>query len=107
MAKTGEHGSTAVKYINDSFKYAPGNADAYYYLAIAYNKTKEFAKAVEAANKAISKKEGDKSDIYFELGKALEATGDTAGACDAYKKVTTGPNVDVAKYQITQTLKCS
>lgn len=103
---TKEHGKEAAILINDSFKYAPGNADAYYYLTIAYNKSKEFSKASEAANKAISMKEGDKSDIYFELGQALEGSGDAAGACSAYKNVTTGPNVESAKYQMTQTLKC-
>jgi tetratricopeptide (TPR) repeat protein len=103
---TKEHGKEAAKHINDSFKYEPGNADAYYYLTIAYNKSKEFDKAAEAANKALGMKEGDKSGIYFELGQALKGSGDTSGACDAFKKVTSGPNVDAAKYEITQTLKC-
>ncbi len=101
-----EHGKEAVQLINDSFKYASGNADTYYYLTIAYNKTKQFGEAVAAANKAIELKEGDKSDIYFEMGQALEGKGDATGACDAYKKVTAGPNVEAAKYQMTQTLKC-
>lgn len=101
-----ERGANAVKYINDSFKYAEGNADSFYYLTIAYNKTKQFGEAVTSANKAIEMKEGDKSDIYFELGQALEGKGDAAGACNAYKQVTSGPNVEAAKYQITQSLKC-
>lgn len=104
---TKEHGKVAAEYINDSFKYAAGTADTYYYLTIAYNKSSQFAKAVESANKAVSMKEGDKSDVYFELGQALEGKGDAAGACNAYKNVTSGPNVDAAKYQMTQKLKCS
>jgi len=103
---TREHGKEAVQLINDSFKYESGNADTYYYLTIAYNKSKQYAQAAEAANKALSMKAGDKSDIYFELGQALEGNGDAAGACDAYKKVASGPNVEAAKYQITQKLKC-
>lgn len=103
---TREHGKEAAKYINDSFKYKAGDADAYYYLTIAYNKSKDFSNAIESANKALSMKEGDKSGIYFELGQALKGSGDTSGACDAFKKVTSGPNVDAAKYEITQTLKC-
>lgn len=103
---TKEHGKEAVKLINDSFKYEPANADTYYYLTIAYNKNKQYVEAAEAANKAIALQTGDKSSIYFELGQALEGSGDTAGACAAYKNVTTGPNVDAAKYQMTQTLKC-
>ena len=103
---TKEHGREAAKWINDSFKYTAGTADTYYYLTIAYNKSKEYSKAAEAANKSIGMKEGDKSDVYFELGVALKGSGNTSGACDAFKKVTAGPNVDAAKYEITQTLKC-
>ena len=101
-----EHGKEAIVYINDSFKYSAGNADTYYYLTIAYNKTKAYSKASESANTALGMKEGDTSDIYFELGQALSGSGNTSGACAAYKKVTTGPNVDAAKYQITEILKC-
>jgi tetratricopeptide (TPR) repeat protein len=103
---TKEHGKEAAIYINDSFKYKQGNADTYYYLTIAYNKSKEYTKAAEAANTALGMKEGDKSDIYFELGQALSGKGDTSGACGAYKKVTAGPNVEAAKYQIEQVLSC-
>jgi tetratricopeptide (TPR) repeat protein len=103
---TKEHGDIAAKYLNDSFKYKAGNADTYYYLTIAYNKSSNYSNAAEAANKAIGMKEGDKSDIYFELGVALAGTGDSGGACGAFKKVTSGPNVDAAKYQIDQVLKC-
>lgn len=103
---TKEHGKQAAELINDSFKYSAGSGDTYYYLTIAYNKSKDYAKAIESANKAISMKEGDKSDVYFELGQALEGNGDVSGACNAYKNVTSGPNVESAKYQMTQTLKC-
>lgn len=102
-----EHGAKAAEYLEASMKYQAGSADTYYYLAIAYNKTKAYSKAIEAANKAIELKEGDKSDIYFEIGQAHEGNGNTAGACDAYKKVTGGNNIETAKYQITTVLKCS
>lgn len=103
---TKEHGKVAAQYLNDSFKYKQGTADTYYYLTIAYNKSKAYSKAAEAANTALGMKEGDKSDIYFELGQALQGKGDASGACGAYKKVSTGPNVDAAKYQVEQILKC-
>jgi len=96
----------AIKYLNDSFKYEEGNADAFYYLAVSYNKTKKWADALESAEKALTLKEGDKSDIYFEQGQAFEGNGDATNACSAYKKVTAGANVESAKYKITQTLKC-
>jgi TolA-binding protein len=103
---TKEHGDIAAKYLNDSFKYQAGDADAYYYLTIAYNKEKQYSNATEAANKALGMKEGDKSDIYFELGTALAGKGDTSGACNAFRQVKSGPNVDAAKYQIEQVLNC-
>ena len=102
-----EHGAKAAEYLEASMKYQTGSADTYYYLAIAYNKPKAYSKAIEAANKALELKEGDKSDIYFEIGQAHEGNGNTAGACNAYKKVTGGNNIETAKYQITTVLKCS
>ena len=96
----------AITYLNDSFKYGEGTADTYYYLAVSYNKTKKWAEALNAAEKALTLKEGDKSDIYFEQGQAFEGNGDATNACSAYKKVTGGANVESAKYKLTQTLKC-
>lgn len=101
-----ENGKKAAEYITASFNYAPGNAKAYYYLALAYNKTKNWNEAVDAANKAISMEADDKGDMYFALGQACEGRGDAAGACAAYKNVTSGPNVEAAKYQVAQVLKC-
>ena len=103
---TKEHGAKAAEYFNKSLNYTDGNADTYYYLAVANNKAKSFAKAIEAANKALSMKEGDKSDIYFELGTAQQGSGDNGAACDSYKKVTAGSNVEAAKYKVTTELKC-
>ncbi len=102
-----EHPKEAIQYINDSFKYDEGDANAYYYLALAYSKANQFDEAISAAQKAISiDPEKDKSDVYFALGLAYEGKGDSANACGAYKKVTSGPNVEAAKYQMTQVLKC-
>ena len=102
-----EHGAIAAEYLTASMKYAAATADTYYYLAIAYNKSKAYSKAIEAANKALELNEGDKSDIYFEIGQAHEGNGNNSGACSAYKKVTGGNNIETAKYQITTVLKCS
>ncbi len=100
--------SKAIKFINDSFKYSAGNANAYYYLTLAYSSESNWDKAITSAEKAISMEpEKDKSDINFTLGQAYEGKGDSANACAAYKNVTTGPNVEAAKYQMTQVLKCS
>lgn len=98
----------AIEFINNSFNYMPGNANSHYYLSLAYLKEKNWAEAISAAEKAVSiEPEKDKGDIYFTLGQAHEGNGDSANACAAYKNVTTGPNVEAAKYQMTQVLKCS
>ncbi len=101
-----EHGAKAAEHFNASMKYTAGTADTYFYLAVAYNKAKQYAKAIEAANKALNLQQGDKSDIYFELGSAQQASGDTASACASFKMVSSGNNVESAKYKITTELKC-
>ena len=102
-----EHAETAIKYFKESFKYKPADAEAYYYMAIAYNKLKKYDDAIAVAKKSIEMNPNDKSDVYFQLGLAYEGKGDTANACSTFKKVTTGDNVDAAKYEMTQKLKCS
>ncbi len=102
-----EHPEEAIKLLNDSFKYDQGDAMTYYYLALAYTKAKKFDDAITAGQKAITvEPDKDKSDVYFTLGLAYEGKGDNANACASYKKVKSGPNVEAAKYQITQVLKC-
>jgi tetratricopeptide (TPR) repeat protein len=99
--------SKAIENLNASLEYDTTNYKAYYYLALAYNGTSKWDDAIGAANKALELTTEDKSDIYFELGKSFEKKGDNAAACDAYKKVTGGNNVEPAKYQVTQVLKCN
>jgi tetratricopeptide (TPR) repeat protein len=99
--------SKAISYFNDALNYGSGDADLYLNLALAYNAAKNYAKAIEAANKSLTlKTSGDKNAIYFVLAQAYEGNGDSANACATYKKVTAGPNVDAAKYQMEQVLKC-
>lgn len=101
------NGRKAAEFINQSFDYAPGDANAYYYLTLAYNKTSSWDDAIKAANTGIGLEVEDKSNTYFALGQAFEGKGDAEGACNSYKSVTSGPNVDAAKYQIAQVLKCN
>ncbi|HAQ64938.1 MAG TPA: hypothetical protein DCR43_03650 [Bacteroidales bacterium] len=82
------------------------DAKTYNYLGIAYNSIKKWDNAIMAFNKAIELETKDKSDLFFQLGTALQGKGDNDGACEAFKKVTTGPNVKGAEYQIKQVLKC-
>jgi tetratricopeptide (TPR) repeat protein len=99
--------SKAIKYFNEALTYGEGDADLYLNTALAYNSAKNFSKGVEAATKALElKKQGDKNGIYFVLAQAYEGKGDNANACKYYKMVKQGPNVDAAKYQMEQVLKC-
>jgi len=97
----------AIQLINQSMTYLPGEANTYYYLLLAYNKLNDWDNAIASGTKALELKKDDKSEIYFGLGQANEGKGDSAAACSAYKNVTSGPNVEAAKYQMTQVLKCS
>jgi len=99
--------SKAIDYFNNALKYSAGDADLYLNLAQAYNAAKNFSKGIEAANKSLTLKgDGNKNAIYFVLAQAYQGNGDNANACANYKKVTAGPNVDAAKYQVEQVLKC-
>ena len=96
----------AVKNLNISLEYDNTDPRAYYYLAVAYNGASQWDNAVSAASKGLELNPDDKSDTYFELGKAYEGKGDSESACGAYKNVSTGANVNAAKYQMEQVLKC-
>lgn len=96
----------AVKNLNVSLEYDNTDPRAYYYLSVAYNGLTQWDSAIGAATRGLELNPEDKSDTYFELGKAYEGKGDAASACGAYKNVTTGANVNAAKYQVEQVLKC-
>jgi tetratricopeptide (TPR) repeat protein len=98
--------SVAVENLLASQEYNNTEPRTYFYLAVAYNGLSKWDDAIASANKALELQTEDKSDIYFELGKAQENKGDKASACENYKKVTGGNNVAAAKYQIEQVLKC-
>lgn len=96
----------AIASLNTSLQYNAKEPKAYYYLAIAHNGKKASDDAITAANKAIELGLENAADAWFEIGKANENKGNATAACEAYKKVTTGPNVQAAKYQVEQVLKC-
>ena len=97
----------AITYFNDALKYGSGDANLYLNMAMGYNANKNYKKGIEIAKKSLSLKgDGDKNAIYFVLAKAYEGAGDNTNACATFKKVVAGPNVDAAKYEVTQVLKC-
>lgn len=102
-----EHAQTAVDYLSKANEYSGGSFNAYYLMALAQNKLKNYDAAIEAANQALTLGGGDTNSANFELGKAYEGKGDSANACASYKKVTAGPNVQAAQFQIKEVLKCN
>lgn len=87
------------------YNYMEGTA--YYYQALASNNLGNYDEAIKAAETGMKAEQNDKSNLYFELGRAYEGKGDVENACDAYKNVSSGPNVDAANYQRTQVLNCN
>lgn len=103
-----EHAEKTLAYINEAVKYNDKSANAYYLMAVANNNLKKHEAAIEAANKGIALGDAKaNSALQFELGKAYEGKGDKTNACAAYKKVTDGPNVEAAQFQIKEVLKCN
>jgi len=101
-----EHTQKAIGYLNGSIEFGNPTVNTYYYLASAYNKQNEFDNAITAAKSGIALG-GDVSNLQFELGKAFEGKGSSTDACSAYKSVTSGPNVEAAKFQMKEVLKCN
>lgn len=102
-----EHTQQAIDYLNKGLEYGPGSANTYYLLALAYNKHNKYDDAITAATTGLGLEGVDANNINFELAKAYEAKGDATNACATYKKVTGGPNVEAAKFQIKEVLKCN
>lgn len=97
----------SVDMLNTGFAYKAGNAQAYYFAAIAYNGLKQWNSAIEAGNKSVILEKKSKSNAYFEIAKAYEGSGNKAKACSTYKNVVDGPNAESAKYKIETELKCN
>jgi len=101
-----EHNTEALELLNNVLKYSQSSSNTFYLLTLANNKLKKWDATIEAGQKALGLTGVDASAVNFELGKAFEGKKDTSNACYAYKKVTSGPNVDAAKFQIKEVLKC-
>ncbi len=90
-----------------SIEYNYMQSTAYYYQALANNNLGNWDKAIEAAQLGKKAEQGDKSNFFFELGRAYEGKGDVPKACESYGKVSSGPNVDAANYQRRTVLNCN
>jgi tetratricopeptide (TPR) repeat protein len=90
-----------------SIEYNYMESAAYYYQALANNNLRNWDEAIKAAQTGMKAEQEDKSNLFFELGRAFEGKSDIPQACEAYGKVTSGPNVDAANYQRTTVLHCN
>lgn len=89
-----------------SIDYYNLNTTAYYYQALSNNNIGNFDQAIQAVIVGKKVEEGDESNLNFELGRAYEGKDDKVKACEAYRNVTSGPNVDAANYQVSTVLQC-
>ena len=96
----------SIRLLNNSLEYISDNSDTYYYLCIAYNNTNAFDKAVAVGEQGLAIAGEEAFNLHFEVGRAYEGLGESKKACQHYKSVTGGPNVEAAKYQAGTVLKC-
>lgn len=85
------------------------NSYAYWQAAAALNKSVEYDKAIEYAEKAV-KYEKDPillSALYFELGTAYQNTIRYTEACEAYNKVSEEPFLSKAEKKMISTPDCN
>lgn len=95
----------AIGFANSSLTYSDKNKDAYYLLAVSYNKTSKWDNAIDAANKGLALEENSKEKkarFYLELGTAQKGKGDTNAACTSFKNAAYGVNAAVATAQVTK-----
>ena len=95
----------AIALANSALTYEEQNKDAFYLLAVAYNKTSKWDNAIEAANKGLALEAGPrekKALYYFELGNAQKGKGETSAACASFKNAAFGVNAKAATDQATK-----
>ena len=97
----------ALAQLNRAAKYGD-DKDLFYYYADAYNKMKNFDKAMEYAKRGLDLETGAaeaKAKFYFQLGEAQSGKSLTTEACASYKNSVYGPFAEAAKAQL-KNLKC-
>lgn len=101
----------ALNCLNASLSFDADNADTYYYIALANNGLKDYAKAAEAAQKGLSlsadQNDDYKAKFYYELGNAYKGQGQNTKACEAFSNAKFGSFAENADYEIKQVLKCN
>ncbi len=99
----------AEKCLSKSIEYGNSNSTTHYQLGLALKGQESWEGAIASFNNALEADMGDdaaKAKIYYELGGAYMAIGDTSKACESYKKALFGEFAEASKYQIETVLKC-
>ncbi len=82
----------ALGFLNKAAKYGE-DKDLFYFFAEVYNKQKAFDKGLENAQKGLALETGaeePKAKFYFQIALAQEGKGQTAEACESFKKASFG-----------------
>jgi tetratricopeptide (TPR) repeat protein len=88
----------AIASFEKALTYNPASADAFYMLAVIWNKSDDYDKAIQNGKKALeSETDATKiAAINFELGTAYFGVADYTLACDAFNKAMVGPFAEKA-----------
>jgi tetratricopeptide (TPR) repeat protein len=92
-----------------AIQYGNTNAIAHYQLGLAYEGQKKWTDAINSFTESVEMDMGsdeDKAKVYFKLGTAYQELGNTAKACESYKKSIFGEFAESSKYQIETVLNC-
>lgn len=85
------------------------DAEVYQALAIAYQSKSLHDSVIVNADRALEVAGGtmDLAQIYFLKAQALQANGDTQGACEAYREAAHGQFKEKAEHEMKNVLKCN
>jgi Tfp pilus assembly protein PilF len=91
--------SFAIKDFEKAISYDPKATDAYYTLALIYNKTLEFDKSIANSLKALESETIDVkiAAINYELGNSYLNTADYKKACESFNKALVGTIAEKAQ----------
>lgn len=98
----------AIVLLNRAVKFDERDPEVYAALAVCFKAKNEHDSVVANANLAIDNAPltMDKTQLYFLKAQALQAKGDTNGACEAYKEAAFGSFKEAAEHQMKEVLKC-
>jgi tetratricopeptide (TPR) repeat protein len=98
----------ALSNLNKCMGYDPKNADAYYLMAVIYNKQSKSQDAINAAKNALTNETnaGSIARINYQLGFAYMNLKQNNDACEAFKKAAEAKELAVEANKILKNLKC-